>query len=114
LPSTVLINAPQLPFEHELCKEWNVPAGPESQRVRVHSDIPTLVVSGDIDSKTGAKWGRYAADTLPHSTYIRIRNVAHWVVVQSPCAQQVFQSFLATPRSPNTSCVASVPGVDFK
>ena len=37
LPSTVLINAPQLPFEHELCKEWNVPAGPESQRVRVHS-----------------------------------------------------------------------------
>jgi pimeloyl-ACP methyl ester carboxylesterase len=114
LPETVLINAPQLPFEHELCKEWDVPAAPESHRVRVRSSIPTLVVSGDIDSKTGARWGQYAADTLPHSTYIQIRNVAHWVVVQSPCAQKVFQSFLATPRSPKTSCVASVPGVDFK
>jgi pimeloyl-ACP methyl ester carboxylesterase len=114
LPQTVLVNAPQLPFEHELCKVWDVPPAPASHRVRVHSDIPTLVISGVIDAKTGAKWGRYAADTLPHSTYIRIRNVAHWVVVQSPCAQRVFQSFLATPRSPNISCVASVPGVDFK
>ena len=56
-PSSVLINAPQLPFEQELCKEWNVPAGPASQRVRVRSNIPTLVVSGAVDAKTGAEWG---------------------------------------------------------
>ncbi|HEY1428402.1 MAG TPA: alpha/beta hydrolase, partial [Candidatus Tumulicola sp.] len=114
LPEPVLMNAPQLPFEHELCAEWDVPAGPNAQRIRVRSDVPTLVVSGAIDSKTGAKWGQYAAATLSHSTYVRIRNVAHWVIVQSPCAQRIFQSFLATPRSPNTSCVASVPGVDFQ
>jgi pimeloyl-ACP methyl ester carboxylesterase len=105
-PASVLVNAPQLPFLKEVCREWKVPKAPASQRARVHSDIPTLVVSGAVDSKTGAKWGRYAAASLSHSTYVRIDNVAHWVIVQSPCAQRIFQSFLARPTGPQTACAA--------
>jgi pimeloyl-ACP methyl ester carboxylesterase len=114
LPDSVLIHAPQLPFEHQLCQAWNVPVRPASQRVRVRSTIPTLIVVGAIDSKTGAALGKYAAATLSNSTYVRIRNMAHWVIVQSPCAQQIFRSFLKTPRSPSTACAATVPGFDFK
>jgi len=110
----VLLQAPQLPFQRELCGVWNVPARPASQRVRVRTAIPTLVVSGAIDSKTGARWGRYAADTLSNSTYVRIRGIAHWVIVQSPCAQQIFRSFLQTPVSPSTACVTTAPGIEFK
>ncbi len=113
LPDSVLINAPQLPFERELCREWNVPVGPESQRVRVRSTIPTLVVSGTIDAKTGAKWGAYAASTLPNSTYVRIKGIGHWVIAQSPCAQRIFQSFLAHPRSVDTACANAATGVNF-
>ena len=113
-PDSVLTNAVQMPFEHELCKAWNVPVGPASQRVTVRSKIPTLVVSGTIDGKTGARWGRYAANLLPNSTYVRINGIGHWVIVQSPCAQQIFQSFLSQPRSPKTACAASTPGVTFK
>src|SRR4029434_1156915 len=40
-PDSVLVQAPQIPFEHELCRVWNVPAGPASPRPRVRSDIPT-------------------------------------------------------------------------
>ena len=113
-PDSVLVNAPQLPFEHELCQAWNVPKGPDSQRVRVRSAIPTLVVSGDIDAKTGHQWGRYVANGLPNSTYVRIRNIGHWVIVQSPCAARIFRSFVNHPRSPDTTCVATVPRVSFK
>ncbi|MBV9270672.1 MAG: alpha/beta hydrolase, partial [Candidatus Eremiobacteraeota bacterium] len=113
-PNSVLVNAVQMPFEHELCKAWNVPVGPASQRIPVRSKIPTLVVSGTIDGKTGARWGRYAANLLPNSIYVRINGIGHWVIVQSPCAQQIFQSFLARPRSPNTSCAPTTPGVKFK
>ncbi len=113
LPASVLINAPQLPFEDELCRIWNVPAGPASQRIRVRSSIPTLVVSGAIDAKTGAKWGRYVASALPNSTYVRINGVGHWVIAQSPCAQHIFQSFLSTPRSATTSCASRTPPVIF-
>jgi pimeloyl-ACP methyl ester carboxylesterase len=105
-PASVLVNAPQLPFLKELCREWKVPKAPASQRARAHSDIPTLVVSGAVDSKTGAKWGRYVARSLSRSTYVRIDNVAHWVIVQSPCAQRIFQSFLSRPTAPRTACAA--------
>jgi pimeloyl-ACP methyl ester carboxylesterase len=103
-PSSVLVNAVQLPFERELCNRWHVPKGPDSQRVRVSSAIPTLVVSGTFDAKTGARWGRYAAGTLPNSTYVRINGIGHWVIAQSPCAQAIFHSFLANPMSPDTTC----------
>jgi len=105
-PASVLRNSPQLPFEAELCRVWNVPKGPESQRRRVHSDIPTLVISGTFDAKTGAEWGRYAASTLSQSTYVGINGIGHWVIAQSPCAQSIFQSFLSTPLSPETGCAA--------
>jgi pimeloyl-ACP methyl ester carboxylesterase len=105
-PDSVLRNAPQLPFEHELCRVWNVPRGAASQRERVVSDIPTLVVSGTFDSKTGARWGQYAAETLSQSTYVRINGIGHWVIVQSECAANIFQSFLASPLSPDTTCAA--------
>jgi len=114
LPDSVLINAPQLPFEHELCQTWNVPVGPPSQRIRVRSTIPTLVVSGTIDAKTGAQWGRYAASTLPNSTYVRIKGIGHWVIARSPCAQRIFQSFLAHPHSVDTACATAASGVNFK
>jgi pimeloyl-ACP methyl ester carboxylesterase len=103
-PSSVLVNAVQLPFERELCNRWDVPKGPDSQRVRVRSAIPALVVSGTFDAKTGAEWGRYAASTLSNSTYVRINGIGHWVIAQSPCAQAIFRSFLADPMSPDTRC----------
>jgi pimeloyl-ACP methyl ester carboxylesterase len=113
LPDSVLINAPQLPFEHELCQQWDVPEGPASQRVRVRSDIPALVVSGTFDVKTGAEWGRYAAKTLSKSTYVRINGIGHWVIVQSPCAQRIFRSFLAKPLDPQTACAAKTKPKPF-
>lgn len=112
-PASVVAQPPQLPFEHELCRVWDVPKGAESQRRRVVSDIPTLVVSGTFDSKTGAKWGRYAARTLSRSTYVRIHGVGHWVIAQSPCAQRVFRSFLASPLSPETGCAAKTRPAPF-
>jgi pimeloyl-ACP methyl ester carboxylesterase len=112
-PASVLINAPQLPFEQELCQVWAVPEGPASQRARVHSDIPALVVSGTFDAKTGAQWGSYAASTLSRSTYVRINGIGHWVIAQSDCAQRIFQSFLSTPLSPDTTCAAGTKPLPF-
>jgi pimeloyl-ACP methyl ester carboxylesterase len=112
-PASVLINAPQLPFEQELCRAWDVPEGPASQRARVHSDIPALVVSGTFDAKTGAQWGLYAASTLSRSTYVRINGIGHWVIAQSDCAQRIFQSFLAAPLSPDTACAAGTKPAPF-
>ncbi|WP_424890103.1 alpha/beta fold hydrolase [Streptomyces sp. XH2] len=112
-PDTVLAQAPQLPFQHQVCRAWDVPDRTRSQRVATSSSVPALIVSGTFDTKTGASWGRYAARTLSRSTTVRIPGIGHWVVPQSPCAQRVLASFLARPTAPDTGCAAGLTPKPF-
>ncbi|MEV8098939.1 alpha/beta fold hydrolase [Kitasatospora sp. NPDC085879] len=112
-PDTVLAHAPQLPFEHDVCRVWNVPDRTAVQRVATASNVPTLIVSGTFDAKTGASWGAYTGRTLPRSTAVRIPGIGHFVVPQSPCAQSVLASFLARPTAPDTGCVAGLAPKPF-
>ncbi|WP_033820939.1 alpha/beta fold hydrolase [Kitasatospora sp. MBT63] len=112
-PDTVLAHAPQLPFEYDVCRVWNVPDRTGIQRVATYSDVPTLIVSGTFDAKTGASWGEYTARTLSRSTAVRIPGIGHFVVPQSPCAQSVLASFLAHPTAPDDCCVAGLEPAPF-
>ncbi|MGW4895653.1 alpha/beta fold hydrolase [Kitasatospora sp. NPDC004240] len=112
-PDTVLAHAPQLPFEHDVCRAWNVPDRTAVQRVTTSGKVPALVVSGTFDAKTGASWGPYAARTLSRSTTVRIPGIGHFVVPQSPCAASVLTSFLAHPAAPDTACVAGLAPKPF-
>ncbi|MER7538512.1 alpha/beta fold hydrolase [Streptomyces sp. NPDC097704] len=107
-PDTVLAQAPQLPFEYDVCRAWNVPDRTAIQRVATFSRVPALLLSGTFDAKTGASWAHVAAATLPNSTSVRIPGIGHWVVPQSPCAASVLGSFLARPTAPDTGCVAGL------
>lgn len=112
-PDTVLAHAPQLPFEYDLCRVWNVPDRTAIQRVPTFSEVPTLIISGTFDAKTGASWGPYTGRTLPRSTAVRIPGIGHFVVPQSPCAQRVLASFLTRPSAPDTGCVAGLTPAPF-
>ncbi|MFB7448983.1 alpha/beta fold hydrolase [Streptomyces sp. NPDC056194] len=112
-PDSVLAHAPQLPFEYDLCRVWNVPDRTAIQRVTTFSRVPTLIVNGTFDAKTGASWGPYAGRTLPRSTAVQIPGIGHFVVPQSPCAQSVLASFLARPTAPDTGCVAGLAPKPF-
>ncbi|MGA5821790.1 alpha/beta fold hydrolase [Kitasatospora sp. NPDC094028] len=112
-PDTVLAQAPQLPFQYDVCRVWNVPDRTPVQRVTTVSDVASLVISGTFDSKTGAKWGQVTAQTLSRSTVVRIPGIGHWVVPQSCCAQDVLASFLKNPTAPDTSCVADLAPPPF-
>ncbi|MCX5231120.1 alpha/beta hydrolase [Streptomyces sp. NBC_00233] len=107
-PDSVLAHAPQLPFEHDLCRAWNVPDRTAVQRVATHSKVPALIITGTFDAKTGASWGPFAGRTLPRSTAVVVPGITHWVVPQEPCAASVLVSFLARPTAPDTRCVAGV------
>ncbi|MGK5544286.1 alpha/beta fold hydrolase [Streptomyces sp. URMC 127] len=112
-PDPVLAQAPQLPFQKELCRVWDVADRTRSQRVATSSAVPVLILSGTFDTKTGARWGRYAARTLHRSTTVLIPGTGHWVVPQSPCAQRVLASFLARPTAPDTGCAAGLAPKPF-
>lgn len=113
-PRSVQAQAPQLPFQDELCRIWNVPDRTATQRVPTQSAVPTLFINGTFDMKTGASWAPKTARTLSHATTVQVPGIGHWVVPQSPCAQKVLASFLTRPTaSPDTGCVAGLKWEPF-
>ncbi|MEV6776114.1 alpha/beta fold hydrolase [Streptomyces syringium] len=112
-PDSVLAQAPQLPFQHEVCRVWNVPNRAISHRVATTSAVPTLLVAGTFDAKVGASWSRVAARSLSRSTTVKVPGIGHWVVPQSPCAQRALASFLTRPTAPDTRCVAGLTPKPF-
>ncbi|MFJ9610660.1 alpha/beta fold hydrolase [Kitasatospora sp. NPDC101176] len=113
-PGSVLANAPLLPWLHEDCRAWDVPAAPASVRDVTRSDIPTLVLSGGFDAQTAPSSGPYAARTLSRSTAVTVPYVAHVVFADSPCAQAVTRSFFDTPTAPDTECLACLQPPEFE
>ncbi|MEV7414748.1 alpha/beta fold hydrolase [Streptomyces sp. NPDC089919] len=107
-PDSVLAQAPQLPFEHDVCRAWNVPDRTPVQRVTTQSKVPALAIGGTFDLKTGASWAQFAARTLHRSTSVTIPGIGHFVVPRSPCAASVLTSFLDRPTAPDTTCVAGL------
>jgi pimeloyl-ACP methyl ester carboxylesterase len=114
-PTSVLSQAPQLPFATQDCGVWDVPKASASIRDVTTSSIPTLVIDGTYDGKTSPMWATYVAKTLSNSTTIIIPGIGHLVTPQSECAQTVVQEFLADPTTPpDTSCVAGLTPPPFK
>ncbi|WP_405791355.1 alpha/beta hydrolase [Streptomyces sp. NBC_00029] len=114
-PSSVLAQAPQLPFLREDCDEaWNIPAAPRSVRDVTRSDIPTLVVSGGFDAQTGADNGPYVARTLSRATVVTIPYVPHGAIAYSKCAQAITVSFFDTATAPDTACVKDLKPPQFE
>lgn len=107
-PDSVL--APALHFTDALsdCRTFAVPATPKELRTPRRSAIPTLLVSGTFDAVTPPGTAVTAAETLSRATVLAFAGVGHAVVQSSPCAADVFASFLDDPSSPSVACVAEL------
>jgi pimeloyl-ACP methyl ester carboxylesterase len=112
-PDSVLRPALHVTYLPQECTAWKVPKAPAEQRAATPSRIPALMLSGSFDSVLPTSWGPLAARTLTNSTVLQFAGIGHFVTVASPCAQQVFASFLTTPRAPDTACVAKLSPPTF-
>jgi hypothetical protein len=77
------------------------------------SSIPTLLISGSFDAVASLDFAQSVAAGLSKATLISIPGVGHSVIPVSPCAQQVFASFLTNPSNPNTSYVGPLKPTPF-
>lgn len=77
-------------------------------------DIPTLILSGDLDPVTPPSNGEYSANSLPNNHHIVVKNAAH-TVAMSTCASDLINEFLTTlkPKALDESCLADVPNESF-
>lgn len=100
--------------EFTICNQWPIKkAGPiENQPVK--SDIPTLVLSGQLDPITPPAEGQQAASTLSKSFYVLFPGFGHGAsLVSTPlggqCSADIVRNFLSSPTTPpNTSCTSQL------
>ena len=80
----------------------------------VTADIPTLILSGNLDPVTPPSNGDYAAKTLPNSHHIVVKNTAH-IVATSTCANKIINEFLTKrdPKALDESCLDDIPEETF-
>ncbi|PKG82433.1 alpha/beta hydrolase [Colwellia sp. 75C3] len=80
----------------------------------VTADIPTLILSGNLDPVTPPSNGEYSAKSLPNSHHIVAKNTAH-IVATSTCANDIVNEFLTTkdPKALDESCLDDIPEETF-
>ena len=75
----------------------------------VVSDVPALVLSGDLDPVTPPTWGEAVVKTLKNGRHVTVPATGHGVIATA-CGMKLIETFLDTASSTSldTSCVRSV------
>ncbi len=109
LPDTIVDYAVSnnVALEYAVCDVWPVkPAGPRETEPVV-SDVPVLVLAGELDPVTPASWSRETAANLESSFYFEFADLSHGVMRSDACGRDIGLQFIDDPYSlPDSSCLA--------
>ena len=117
LPSQLVVGVePETIIEHGIfgiCADWPVVEADPSVKAPLVSNIPTLVLAGELDPVTPPDYGELVADYLSNGYFYEFPGVGHNIVIEE-CARQLAGAFLADPsQAPDAACIADMPGVVF-
>jgi pimeloyl-ACP methyl ester carboxylesterase len=101
------------------CTRWPTapasnPAGPPVPPSGSYSDVPVLVLSGELDSITTAAEGDLVTSQWPNARHVVVANSFHVTAVgdTDDCAVRILRSFVAKPSAPlRKACAKDVPPI---
>ena len=97
-----------------LCNLWGAQPRPPSANSPIVSDIPALLLSGNLDPITPPNYAELAYETLTRSYNYVLPHVGHGVLRSDDCAIAIALEFIDEPmREPDSSCIAETPAIDF-
>lgn len=90
------------------CQAWPHGKIPAEYYQPIKSDVPVLMLSGELDAATPLQFGKAAAQSLPNSRQVVIRNAAHGY--GSPCLGTLIADFISkgSAKELDASCVAGL------
>lgn len=96
------------------CESWTHAPLPETAGQPVHSDAPTLLLSGAVDPVTPPRWAELAAETLPNSIHVVVPNTGHGTHMID-CISDQMAAFIASadPSTVDGSCVDDIERPSF-
>lgn len=93
-----------------ICEHWPTFDAPENFGDKVTSDIPTMLLSGELDPVTPPAWGSLAAEGLSNSKHYIAKNAGHGLITQS-CAANMISEYLENLNfdDVNSACLDKQP-----
>jgi pimeloyl-ACP methyl ester carboxylesterase len=87
-----------------ICSFW--PRGDAPPQAPIHSDVPVLLLSGELDPVTPPHWADTAAETLPNSARFVVPGVGHGATGEG-CVPQLIEQFLdkRDPKKLDAKCL---------
>lgn len=99
------------------CREWRVPPVPATALEPVRVETPALLLSGERDPVTPARWGDEVARALPNAIHVVVPDGGHGFegLRGADCTDRLFDQLVerGTVRGLDTSCVAAVERPPF-
>ncbi|HTP75190.1 MAG TPA: alpha/beta hydrolase, partial [Burkholderiaceae bacterium] len=87
------------------CRDWKIRLLDKALLKPVHSDIPTLLLSGRFDPITPPEMADRVAATLSRAQRVTFAGGTHGQAFTVPCANQLISQFLDAPtRRPDSAC----------
>jgi pimeloyl-ACP methyl ester carboxylesterase len=95
------------------CALWPQGRVDPAQRQAIHSDVPVLLINGDLDPVTPPDFGRRAAQFLTQSLHLVMPYASH--EDGSPCIRDIADEFLrrGTAKGLDASCLGQLKRVPF-
>lgn len=98
----------------EICAAWGLTADDKAENAPVRSDVPALLISGELDPITPPANAREAARSLGRASELVVPRGGHSASVLSPCARGAIVRFLDDPAArPDAGCLAQEAATPF-
>jgi len=78
----------------QACQEWPKGEIADNYVDSVTSDVPVLMISGEVDGSTPTWFGENALKSLSNGRQIKIRYLGHQI--EDPCLSDIYKSFIAS------------------
>jgi DNA-binding SARP family transcriptional activator/pimeloyl-ACP methyl ester carboxylesterase len=99
------------------CGDWPVPRAPDDEFSPLVTDVPTLIVDGELDAWSSPEWADMLRNGLSHSTFMLFPTLGSGPLGEGipVCIDDLRRQFLTDPSShlDADGCVAQSPPIDF-
>ena len=96
----------------EACRGWPIYTPPADYHAPVPSNVPALLLSGELDPVTPPRWGEMAAEALPNSVHLVIPGGGHafFGMPGAECVDSLVVRFLAqgSTQGLDTRCIQRI------
>jgi hypothetical protein len=94
---------------NEACQLWGIARAEAHTELPAVSDIPTLLLAGELDPNAPPHYAAIVAAYLSKGYQVAFPGLGHGILDSHPCARSLALDFLEDPAtSPDTSCVQGI------